>query len=93
MGRRGAEKWAPRPLDLDIVLFDDVVLGDSELVLPHPRFGERAFVLRPLLDLDPDLADPRSGERLELMLRRLSVPEPAIVGAKGWQELTGLTGS
>ncbi len=52
------EHWGPRTLDVDILLFDDIILDDPDLVIPHPRMGERAFVLAPLHDLDPTLATP-----------------------------------
>lgn len=68
LGRGPAERWAPRPIDLDIVLYDDCVLKSDTLQIPHPRLQERAFVLRPLLDLDSELRHPVSGERLEELL-------------------------
>ncbi|MGZ4677123.1 MAG: 2-amino-4-hydroxy-6-hydroxymethyldihydropteridine diphosphokinase [Acidimicrobiia bacterium] len=48
-----AERWGPRTLDVDVLLFDDVRSDDPALTLPHPRLAERAFVLAPLHDLDP----------------------------------------
>lgn len=54
---------APRTLDIDLLLYDDVVL-DGPVILPHPRLRERAFVLRPLAELDPDLRLPVTGERI-----------------------------
>ena len=51
------EHWGPRTLDVDILLYDDVRLDDPDLVIPHPRMGERAFVLGPLHDLDPSLVE------------------------------------
>ena len=68
LGRVEGERWGPRPIDIDIVLYDDLVLSDPGLVIPHPRLHERAFVLRPLLDLDPDLVHPVTGERLSDLL-------------------------
>ncbi len=50
------ERWGPRTLDVDVLLFDDLVLDLPELTIPHPRMAERAFVLAPLSDLDPALA-------------------------------------
>jgi len=55
-GRVRRERWGPRTLDLDIILFGDRVQTDPELTLPHPRAHERAFVLVPLADLDPTVA-------------------------------------
>lgn len=54
-GRERTVRWGPRTLDLDILLYDDQVSDDPELTLPHPRAHLRAFVLRPLADLAPDL--------------------------------------
>lgn len=51
------ERWGPRTLDVDIVLVDGVQMHDPELTIPHPRLYERDFVLAPLHDLDPSLAD------------------------------------
>ncbi|MGO9309930.1 MAG: 2-amino-4-hydroxy-6-hydroxymethyldihydropteridine diphosphokinase [Spirochaetia bacterium] len=51
----------PRTLDLDILLCSDRVIETPDLVVPHPLLAERLFVLVPLLELEPDCADPRSG--------------------------------
>jgi 2-amino-4-hydroxy-6-hydroxymethyldihydropteridine diphosphokinase len=51
--RARVERWGARTLDIDILLVGDVSVDDEELVVPHPRMGERAFVLAPLEDLDP----------------------------------------
>lgn len=55
---------APRPLDLDLLLYGDRDLDEPGLRVPHPRFRERRFVLVPLLELAPDLLDPRDGTAL-----------------------------
>ena len=52
---------APRTLDLDLLLFDDCILKTSALTIPHPRLHLRAFVLRPLLEIAPDLEIPNRG--------------------------------
>jgi len=60
-GRVRDERWGPRTLDLDIILFGDQVIEESELQIPHPRAHERAFVLAPLAEILPDaLLDGRS---------------------------------
>jgi 2-amino-4-hydroxy-6-hydroxymethyldihydropteridine diphosphokinase len=56
-GRLRAVRWGPRTLDADVVWIDGVILGDPELTVPHPRWRERRFVLAPLGELAPDLAD------------------------------------
>ena len=60
-GRIRAERNGPRTLDLDILLYDDLVIDTPRLILPHPRLHLRAFVLYPLADLAPDLALPGRG--------------------------------
>ncbi len=74
----------PRPIDLDIALYDDVVLDTDELTVPHARLLRRSFVLRPLLDMDPDLADPRTGRRLADSLAALGEGGLAQVAAGEW---------
>jgi 2-amino-4-hydroxy-6-hydroxymethyldihydropteridine diphosphokinase len=85
MGRQTTERWAPRPIDLDIALYDDRIIDEGDLVIPHPRIAERAFVLRPLLDLDPNLTHPVTGERIAELLRRLSEQTLIKVGPLGWE--------
>jgi 2-amino-4-hydroxy-6-hydroxymethyldihydropteridine diphosphokinase len=58
LGREQNFRWGPRRIDLDILFYDDLVLGSPPLVIPHPRLHERAFVLVPLVDLAPDLIHP-----------------------------------
>jgi 2-amino-4-hydroxy-6-hydroxymethyldihydropteridine diphosphokinase len=55
MGRVATEKWGPRIIDLDLLVYGDAAMDDAELVLPHPHIGARAFVLAPLMDIAPDL--------------------------------------
>lgn len=58
---RDGERWGPRVLDLDLLLYGDRRMDSPELTLPHPRMHERAFVLVPLLDLNPDIEIPGYG--------------------------------
>ena len=59
LGRRRPDRPdAPRPIDLDLLLFDDLILRDPRLTLPHPRLNERRFVLAPLAEISPDLVHP-----------------------------------
>jgi 2-amino-4-hydroxy-6-hydroxymethyldihydropteridine diphosphokinase len=57
-GRTRSAKNGPRTLDLDLLLYDDLVLSDKEIVLPHPRMHERAFVLLPLIEIFPNCHIP-----------------------------------
>ncbi len=55
MGRVRTEHWGPRVIDLDMLVYRDLMLDGADLTLPHPRITERAFVLVPLADVAPDL--------------------------------------
>jgi 2-amino-4-hydroxy-6-hydroxymethyldihydropteridine diphosphokinase len=57
-GRERPYAKAPRTLDLDLILFGDVVIDEPGLTVPHPRFRERGFVLGPLAEIAPTLVDP-----------------------------------
>jgi 2-amino-4-hydroxy-6-hydroxymethyldihydropteridine diphosphokinase len=61
----------PRSLDIDILLYGELVLREAELVIPHAALRERRFALEPLLDLDPGLRDPESGESYAALLDSL----------------------
>jgi 2-amino-4-hydroxy-6-hydroxymethyldihydropteridine diphosphokinase len=61
----------PRTLDLDILLYGDLVLCEFDLQIPHPRLAERAFVLTPLREIAPQLLDPRTGTPVSQYLQRL----------------------
>ena len=61
-GRSRPHPNAPRTLDLDLILGGETVLDEPGLILPHPRFRERRFVLEPLAQIAPDLRDPVSGK-------------------------------
>jgi 2-amino-4-hydroxy-6-hydroxymethyldihydropteridine diphosphokinase len=54
LGRVRTERWGARTIDVDILLYDDERIDEPDLVVPHPRLAQRAFVLLPLLELDPD---------------------------------------
>ena len=64
IGRRPSPRWSARPIDIDIALYNDVVLETESLTIPHPRLTERPFVLRPLFDIDRGLTHPATGQRL-----------------------------
>src|SRR5438093_3823872 len=54
MGRVRSERWGPRVIDVDLLTYDEKDIREPDLVVPHPRMHERAFVLVPLMELDPD---------------------------------------
>jgi 2-amino-4-hydroxy-6-hydroxymethyldihydropteridine diphosphokinase len=73
-GRERTYPGAPRTLDLDLVLFGEAVIDEPGLTVPHPRFRERLFVLRPLADIAPDMIDPVTGLTVRDLLARCSDP-------------------
>ena len=71
-GRERPHPGAARTLDLDLVLFGNLVLNEPGLVVPHPRFRERRFVLGPLAEIAPDLVDPVTGSTVRELLENLA---------------------
>jgi 2-amino-4-hydroxy-6-hydroxymethyldihydropteridine diphosphokinase len=63
-GRERRERWGPRTLDLDLLLFNNVVVTEPGLTIPHPGMIERAFVLIPLCDIVPDWVHPTTGQTI-----------------------------
>ena len=61
MGRVRRVHWGPRVIDIDILLFGELILNTEQLTVPHPRMHERAFVLKPLADISPDYIHPVLG--------------------------------
>jgi 2-amino-4-hydroxy-6-hydroxymethyldihydropteridine diphosphokinase len=68
---RSGERWGPRTLDLDLLLYDDVRCRDQRLTLPHPGIAERAFVLVPLADIGPDVTLPGYNEPVGRLATRI----------------------
>lgn len=87
-GRTRTERFAPRPLDIDLLLFGDLVLRTPELTLPHPRLHRRRFVLAPLADLIPERRLP--ADRLTLAQRLAALPPGPAVELAGWSAGEGV---
>lgn len=75
LGRERPFANAPRTIDLDLVLFGNQMLDEPGLVVPHPRFRERQFVLEPLAEIAPDMVDPLTGKMVGELLKFLLEPE------------------
>lgn len=62
MGRKRSIRWGPRTIDIDLLLYGDVTMDTSDLIVPHPRMAERSFVLIPLMELSNDVNIPGKGK-------------------------------
>jgi len=71
MGRRPSKRWGPREIDLDILLYGDMIVDEEELKIPHPLLEKREFVLIPLSEIAPDLIHPISGKTISELLKGL----------------------
>jgi len=77
MGRVRSKRWGPRSIDLDLLFYDDELIEEPDLSVPHPEAHRRAFVLLPLLELDPNFRHPVTGETVRRMIQKLP-PNPPV---------------
>jgi 2-amino-4-hydroxy-6-hydroxymethyldihydropteridine diphosphokinase len=93
IGRRpGGQTWGPRPIDLDILLYDDRVVDAPELSVPHPRLAERAFVLVPLCEIAPELRHPLLGKTMKDLLASVGKKGVKRIAPRGWEKGEGSEG-
>ncbi len=72
LGRKsGGIRFGPRHLDLDIIFYDDLVMDQPRLVIPHPRMHKRRFVLQPICDIDPGVIHPVLGKSVQDLLNQV----------------------
>ena len=81
MGRQPSEKWGPRIIDIDILLFGDEVLESRKLTVPHPHMRNRLFVLIPLEEINSAIRFPDDGMDIKEVLTR-------VIDREGNQEIT-----
>ena len=81
LGRQESFPNGPRLIDMDILLYDDLVLNTPSLVIPHPHLHERGFVLLPLMDIDPDLVHPVNKKSVREMVALSDVSGIAKFGS------------
>jgi 2-amino-4-hydroxy-6-hydroxymethyldihydropteridine diphosphokinase len=75
MGRARTEKWGPRFIDLDILFYDDLILKQEGLEIPHPGITERSFVLVPMNEIAPDFIHPMLKKKIETLLAEIPKPQ------------------
>jgi len=93
IGRRpGGERWGPRPIDLDILLYGEETLDSEALVIPHPRLAERAFVLAPLAEIAAGLRHPVLGRTIAELARGMDTSGVRQIAAAGWDGVVGTEG-
>lgn len=84
LGRTRTRRWGPRTIDLDLLLYGHAILDEPGLRVPHPELEKRSFVLVPLVELDPLLVHPATGETLLSHLTRLHARPPVKRGSRLW---------
>jgi 2-amino-4-hydroxy-6-hydroxymethyldihydropteridine diphosphokinase len=87
-GRTAGRRWGPRPLDIDLLLYDDLQVDTPDLIIPHPRLTERRFVLAPLQDLLPAWRDA-AGQPLPTLLAAVADQPVTQVATGAWWEAAG----
>jgi 2-amino-4-hydroxy-6-hydroxymethyldihydropteridine diphosphokinase len=78
MGRTAAPRNAPRIIDIDLLSYDQIVIHDEEMDIPHPRMHERTFVLYPLAEVAPAFRHPESGKTVAELMSALANPTQAL---------------
>ena len=84
LGRVRSQRWGPRTIDLDLLLYEDVVMEEADLELPHPELAKRSFVLVPLVELEPLLLHPITRETMLALLQRLGARPLVKHGSRIW---------
>ena len=78
LGRRETRRWGPRIVDLDILLYNDLVVDETDLRIPHPHMHERDFVLKPLSEIAPDVIHPLLKKTVREMLSEALAVKPSL---------------
>jgi 2-amino-4-hydroxy-6-hydroxymethyldihydropteridine diphosphokinase len=72
MGRNRTEKWGPRIIDIDILFFNNRIINEEGLCIPHPHLHEREFVLKPMVEIAPDFVHPVLQKTMSALLQELT---------------------
>jgi len=86
LGRWEGPRWGPRPIDLDILLYDQAVVREPDLEIPHPRLLERPFALLPLAEIGPRVRHPLSGKTMAQLAREMGGAGLRLVLRPGWED-------
>ncbi|RMF60985.1 MAG: 2-amino-4-hydroxy-6-hydroxymethyldihydropteridine diphosphokinase [Calditrichaeota bacterium] len=84
IGRQKSERWGPREIDLDIIFYEQVRMETPELVIPHPDYQNRRFVLQPLCDIDPEFHPPGSQLTISQLLIKCPDNNPLTLMENEW---------
>jgi 2-amino-4-hydroxy-6-hydroxymethyldihydropteridine diphosphokinase len=87
LGRVRRERWGPRTIDIDILLYDDATIADAALTLPHPQMRARNFVLIPLAEIAPDLV--LGGASIQTFAGRIDSAGLRKLGRLEWEQPQG----
>ncbi len=91
LGRRpGGEPRGPRPIDLDILLYEERILDEEDLVIPHPRLAERPFALVPLAEIAAGARHPGEGKTVAELLEATGDEGVRRIAEAGWEGLEGM---
>lgn len=85
LGRKREIRWGPRTIDLDILLYNQENIEAETLIIPHPRMTERAFVMIPLLEIDPHIKEPKMSQSIQIYLN----DKPDKEGVRIWKQKNG----
>jgi 2-amino-4-hydroxy-6-hydroxymethyldihydropteridine diphosphokinase len=84
LGRVRTQRYGPRTIDLDLLLYGNLIVEEPDLIVPHLELTRRSFVLVPLVELDPLLVHPVTGETLLSHLSKLNTRPPVKRGSRLW---------
>ena len=86
LGRRAGERWGPRPIDIDLLLYGDVVIDEDGLCVPHAELAKRAFVLVPLAEIAADARHPTLERTIGALAKEVDSSGVRLRAGAGWEQ-------